>query len=87
MMIQPEQSLPALPNFVPEDSFCRSGEEDDEKEEMEEWADIDQDLTLWHFDLEEVENWLIISTFVKNMSWFGKQKVRVKFFIKQTISY
>ena len=41
MMIQPEQSLPALPNFVPEDSFCRSGEEDDEKEEMEEWADID----------------------------------------------
>ena len=53
MMIEPEQSLSALPNFVPGDSFGSSGEEDGEKEEVEEWADIDLDLNLWHLDLEE----------------------------------
>ena len=52
MMIEPEQSLSALPNFVPGDSFGSSGEEDGEKEEVEEWADIDLDLDLWHLDLE-----------------------------------
>ena len=26
-------------------------------EEVEEWADIDLDLNLWHLDLEEVANW------------------------------
>ena len=57
MMIQPEQSLSALPNLVPEDSFCSSGEEGSEEEEVEEWADIDLDLDLWHLDLEEVANW------------------------------
>ena len=57
MMIQPEQSLSALPNLVPEDSFCSSGEEGSEEEEVEEWADIDLDLNLWHLDLEEVANW------------------------------
>ena len=55
--IQPEQSLSALPNLVPEDSFCCSGEEGGEKEEVEEWADVDLDLDLWHLDLEEVGGW------------------------------
>ena len=55
--IQPEQSLSALPNLVPEDSFCSSGEEGSEEEEVEEWADIDLDLNLWHLDLEEVASW------------------------------
>ena len=55
--IQPEQSLSALPNLVPEDSFCSSGKEGGEKEEVEEWADVDLDLNLWHLDLEEVASW------------------------------
>ena len=61
----PEQSLSALPNLVPDDSFCSSSEEDDKKEEVEEWPDrdleelfwhnLDLDLEkLWHLDLYEV---------------------------------
>ena len=50
MTFEPEQSLSAFPNFVPGESFCSSSKEEDEKEEVEEWAEIDLDL--WHFDLE-----------------------------------
>ena len=72
--IQPEQSLSALPNLVPEDSFCCSGEEGGEKEEVEEWADIDLDLDLWHLDLEEVANWPIPEVSVQAMKTEGHQQ-------------
>ena len=50
---RPEQSLPALPNLVPDDSFCSSGKEDGEKEEVEEWPDWDLEDIFWHLDLED----------------------------------
>ena len=74
MMIQPEQSLSALPNFVPGDSFGSCGKEDGEKEEGEEGADIDLDLDLWHLDLKEVANWPIPEVSLQAMKTEGHEQ-------------
>ena len=55
---RPEQSLSAFPNFVPHDSLGSSGEEDGEKEEVEEWPDWDLEDSFWHSDLEDLWHFL-----------------------------